>query len=131
MRRAWIPPRHSGARAQHANPESSDNFEALHCNPGFRVRHFVAPRNDRRITNSALSVVMPGFMPSIHVLLSKVKTWMAGPSPAMTDNLRHFRSLQTPCDQQLHDLVGPRVDAQHARVAVEPRNRIFVHVTIA
>jgi hypothetical protein len=29
--------------------------------------------------------VMPGFMPGIHVLLiSGIKTWMAGTSPAMT-----------------------------------------------
>jgi hypothetical protein len=27
---------------------------------------------------------MPGFMPGIHALLSTLKTWMAGTSPAMT-----------------------------------------------
>ena len=32
---------------------------------------------------SILSVVMPGLVPGIHVLLA-AKTWMAGTSPAMT-----------------------------------------------
>jgi hypothetical protein len=32
---------------------------------------------------STSSLVMPGFMPGIHVFSSR-KTWMAGPSPAMT-----------------------------------------------
>jgi hypothetical protein len=32
-----------------------------------------------------ISIVMPGFVPGIHVLrLRHVKTWMAGTSPAMT-----------------------------------------------
>jgi hypothetical protein len=32
-----------------------------------------------------LSIVMPGFMPGIHVLkTSSTNTWMAGTSPAMT-----------------------------------------------
>jgi hypothetical protein len=31
-------------------------------------------------------IVMPGFMPGIHVFLpSSAKTWMAGTSPAMTE----------------------------------------------
>jgi hypothetical protein len=29
-------------------------------------------------------LVMPGFMPGIHVFLAANKTWMAGTSPAMT-----------------------------------------------
>ena len=41
----------------------------------------------REVTNhvAAVSFVMPGFMPGIHVLPSaQQKTWMAGTSPAMT-----------------------------------------------
>jgi hypothetical protein len=35
--------------------------------------------------SSNLSFVMPGLVPGIHVFLRfKVKTWMAGTSPAMT-----------------------------------------------
>src|SRR5919197_1545587 len=43
--------------------------------------------------------VMPGFMPGIHVLiwLAKLKTWMAGTSPAMTNGrCDHHRSLYEP-----------------------------------
>jgi hypothetical protein len=29
---------------------------------------------------------MPGPVPGIHVFFSKAKTWMAGTSPAMTEN---------------------------------------------
>src|SRR5262245_19217111 len=48
----------------------------------------------------SLSVVMPGFMPGIHVLPPRIKTWMAGttgapptllagnPIPAMTSSVR-------------------------------------------
>jgi hypothetical protein len=43
-----------------------------------------APRRGAPLRNLAsLSFVMPGFMPGIHVLAAK-KTWVAGPSPAMT-----------------------------------------------
>src|SRR5436305_7537214 len=58
-------------------------------------------------------------------LCSASKSWMAGTSPAMT------AVLQTPRDQQLHDLVGAGVDALYARIAVHARDRIFVHITIA
>jgi hypothetical protein len=33
--------------------------------------------------------VMPGLDPGIHVSPPERKTWMAGSSPAMTDNLHH------------------------------------------
>src|SRR2546421_3795540 len=39
--------------------------------------------------------------------------------------------LQTPRDQQLHDLVGAGIDALYPRVAVHARNRVFVHIAIA
>jgi hypothetical protein len=40
-----------------------------------------------------LSFVMPGLVPGIHVLLAlKMKTWMAGTSPAMT----MFRKRKAP-----------------------------------
>jgi hypothetical protein len=32
---------------------------------------------------------MPGLVPGIHVFLVAAKTWMAGPSPAMTN---HFQT---------------------------------------
>src|SRR5882672_5429876 len=41
------------------------------------------------------------------------------------------RASQTPRDQQLHDLVGAGIDAQHPCVAVEARDRVFVHIAIA
>src|SRR5215467_4014267 len=34
-------------------------------------------------------------------------------------------------DQQLHDLVGARIDAQNSRIPVHPGDRIFVHIAIA
>src|SRR5262245_36123744 len=34
----------------------------------------------------SLSAVMPGPVPGIHVLLPRIKTWMAGTSPAMTSS---------------------------------------------
>jgi hypothetical protein len=39
------------------------------------------------------SVVMPGYMPGIHVLMvsHESQTWMAGPSPAMTVSVSHAR----------------------------------------
>src|ERR1700677_3833307 len=40
-------------------------------------------------------------------------------------------SLQASGDEQLHDFVGSGVDAQHSRVAIKPRYRIFVHVAVA
>jgi hypothetical protein len=36
-------------------------------------------------SDPALSVVMPGLVPGIHVFLYDAKTWMAGTSPAMTN----------------------------------------------
>jgi uncharacterized protein len=34
-----------------------------------------------------LQLVMPGLVPGIHVFLPSQKTWMAGTSPAMTENM--------------------------------------------
>jgi hypothetical protein len=36
-------------------------------------------------------LVMPGFMPGIHVLASGI-SWMAGTSPAMTENVEAARA---------------------------------------
>jgi UDP-N-acetylglucosamine--N-acetylmuramyl-(pentapeptide) pyrophosphoryl-undecaprenol N-acetylglucosamine transferase len=41
---------------------------------------------------AAFSTVMPGLVPSIHVLASR-KAWMAGTSPAMTDKMRQADSM--------------------------------------
>ncbi len=41
---------------------------------------------------------MPGFMPGIHVLL-RIKTWMAGTSPAMTNY--NFRCAAFQCFSRL------------------------------
>src|SRR6185312_5536956 len=38
--------------------------------------------------------------------------------------------LQTSRDQQFHDLVGACVNAQYARITVQPRDRIFIHIAI-
>jgi hypothetical protein len=53
----------------------------------------VEGRDDSEIAHVALTfslaLVMPGFMPGIHVFLPPLKsgTWMAGTSPAMTWNV--------------------------------------------
>src|SRR5438128_10804756 len=46
------------------------------------------------------------------------------PEPASGDS-------QAPRDDHLHDLVAARIDAHDASVAVEPRDRIFVHIAVA
>jgi hypothetical protein len=38
----------------------------------------------------------------------------------------HSITLQSSRDQELHDLVRPRLDAHHARVAEEARDGVFV-----
>jgi hypothetical protein len=54
------------------------------------------PRMRRPGHAEKFQIVMPGFMPGIHVLsLSTRKTWMAGTSPAMTRNL--LRAFAAAC----------------------------------
>src|SRR5262245_49678455 len=40
------------------------------------------------------------------------------------------RASQTPCDQKLHDFIGAGVDTHHARVAIHPRDRKFLHIAV-
>src|SRR5580698_9275703 len=40
-------------------------------------------------------------------------------------------SSQASGNEQFHDLIGSGIDAQHPRIAIKPRNRIFVHVAVA
>ena len=54
-----------------------------------------------------------------------------GRFPAFNDFfLFHEFLLQASGNEQLHDLVGSGVDAQHPRIAIEPRYRIFVHIAV-
>src|SRR5215470_12315201 len=63
--------------------------------------------------------------------ISNLSTVMSSLMPAMTPEfMRETRSLQASRNQQFHDLVGARIYAQYARVAIHPRDRIFVHIAI-
>src|SRR4249920_909792 len=64
--------------------------------------------------------------------ISNLSAVMSGIVPAMTPEfLRETWPLKASRDQELHDLVGARIDAQNTRVPVHPRDRIFVHIAIA
>src|SRR5665213_1147114 len=64
-------------------------------------------------------------------LSAQAKPGLLDPGSRSLRSLGRDDGLETPRDQQLHDLVRPRVDTQHPRVAVEARDRIFVHIAIA
>src|SRR2546429_3463587 len=54
---------------------------------------------------------MPGLVPGIHVFLCMAKTWMAGTSPAMTEE-REYREEELLADA----IAGLIADARHAAI---------------
>jgi len=70
------------------------------------------PNGARRIfCDFALIVIMPCFMPDIHVFLAtdKNKTWMAGTSPAMTSSLALLAAMPGAKDDDFVSFASERV----------------------